>query len=91
MTVPRMAGAVDNPPTGVNVVVPPEARPESKIIMRSGTRATLLMNDDRARIQISVISLENGIAGHTIRVSSLDRKQIYFAEVVSANLLKGRF
>jgi hypothetical protein len=59
--------------------------------MRLGDHATLLLDDDRAQIEISVVSLQNGMAGQTIRVSSLDHKQLYFAEVVSATLVKGRF
>jgi hypothetical protein len=65
--------------------------PKSEITMRAGTHATLVMDDDRSHIQVAVISLENGIAGHRIRVSSPDHKQVYFGEVVSASLLKGSF
>jgi hypothetical protein len=49
------------------------------------------MDDDRAHIQVAVISLESGIAGHTIRVATPDHKQIYRGEIVSANLLKRSF
>jgi flagella basal body P-ring formation protein FlgA len=59
--------------------------------MRAGAHATLVMDDARSHIQVAVISLENGIAGHRIRVASLDHKQVYVAEVVSANLLKRSF
>jgi hypothetical protein len=75
----------------------PSAGPSSEleanavITMRAGTHAKLVMDDDRSHIQVDVISLENGTAGHRIRVASLDRKQVYMAEVVSAILLKGRF
>jgi hypothetical protein len=65
--------------------------PKSEITMRAGTHATLVMDDDRSHIQVAVISLENGMAGHRIRVSSPDHKQVYFGEVVSASLLKGSF
>jgi hypothetical protein len=63
-------------------------KPNAGIIMRAGAHATLVMDDNRSHIQIAVISLENGIAGHRIRVASPDHKQVYVAEVVSANLLK---
>ncbi len=63
----------------------------SDITMRVGTRAMLVMDDHRSHIQVTVISLENGIVGHTIRVASPDHKQVYFGEVVSASLLKGSF
>lgn len=65
--------------------------PKRDITMRAGTHATLVMDDDRSHIQVAVISLENGMVGHRIRVSSPDHKQVYFGEVVSANLLKGSF
>jgi hypothetical protein len=61
------------------------------IVMRAGTHATLVLDDNRSHIQVAVISLENGIAGHRIHVASPDHKQIYIGEVVSANLLRGSF
>lgn len=65
--------------------------PNSEITMRAGTHATLVMDDDRAHIQVAVISLESGMAGHRIRVSTPDHKQFYFGEVVNARLLRGSF
>jgi len=59
--------------------------------IRSGAHATLVMDDERAHIKVSVVSLENGMAGQKIRVASPDHKQIFVAEVVSANLLKRSF
>jgi hypothetical protein len=59
--------------------------------MRAGDHAILTMDDDRAHIRVRVISLENGMAGKWIRVSSLDHKQIYFGEVINSSLLKGSF
>lgn len=64
---------------------------QAPIVMRQGAHATLVMNDSRMQVQVSVISLESGIAGHMIRVESPDHKQIYVAEVVSANQLKRSF
>ncbi len=64
---------------------------KSDFTMPAGTHAVLVMDDARSHIQVSVISLENGMAGHRIRVSSLDHKQFYFGEVVSPILLKGSF
>lgn len=74
-----------------NTSDPSTLNSKSEIIMRAGTRATLLMDDDRLHIQVAVISLENGMAGHRIRVTSPDHKQVYFGEVVSASLLKASF
>ena len=59
--------------------------------MRAGTHATLVMDDGRSHIKVAVVSLENGALGQTIRVASPDHKQTYTAEVVSANVVKGRF
>jgi hypothetical protein len=70
---------------------PTGLKPNVAITMRAGARATLVMDDDRAHIQIAVISLENGIAGHWIRVASPDHKQVYVAEVVNASLLRKSF
>ena len=61
------------------------------ITMRTGTHAMLVMDDDRSHIQIAVISLENGMTGHKIRVASPDHKQFYVAEVVNAHLLRRSF
>jgi hypothetical protein len=66
-------------------------KPNGLITIRAGAHATMKMDDGRSHIQIAVISLENGIAGHKIRVVSSDHKQIYVAEVVGANLLKRSF
>jgi hypothetical protein len=69
----------------------PVLKANMDITMRAGTHATLLMDDNRAHIQVSVICLENGITGHRIHVASPDHKQIYLGEVVNANLLRGSF
>jgi hypothetical protein len=81
------AGTAESMSTGRNI----SASPNSQFTMRAGSRATLVMDDRRSHIQVAVISLQNGMAGHRIRVSSPDHKQVYFGEVVSANLLKGSF
>lgn len=65
--------------------------PSSDVTMPVGTHATLILDDQRSHIQVSVVSLENGIAGHRIRVATPDHKQFYMGEVVSPNLLKGSF
>ncbi len=64
---------------------------QNRIIMRPGAHAMLEMDDARMHVQVAVVSLESGIAGHRIRVESPDHKKIYVAEVVSANLLKRSF
>jgi hypothetical protein len=66
-------------------------KPNVAITMRAGTHAILVMDDNRSHIQIVVVTLENGVAGHSIRVASPDHKQVYLAEVVSAHLLRRSF
>jgi hypothetical protein len=66
-------------------------KPKASVTIRAGARATLVMDDDRSHIQIAVITLESGMVGHKIRVASPDRKQIYYGEVIGANLLKRSF
>jgi hypothetical protein len=63
----------------------------NEIIMRAGTHATLIMDDQRSHIQVAVVSLENGIVGHRIHGASPDHKQTYVGEVVNARLLRGSF
>jgi hypothetical protein len=86
-TAGRAIRAPNDSPAVANAVL----KPNFEITMRAGARATLVMDDDSVHIKIAVVSLENGIAGHRVHVRSPDRKQVYVAEIVSANLLKGRF
>ncbi len=80
-TLPSSAYAFGNPRVNAN----------SEVTMKVGTHATLLMDDQRAHIQVAVISLENGMVGHRIRVATPDHKQTYVGEVVNARLLRGSF
>jgi hypothetical protein len=92
--VSKPEGSVDSTPVAhAFSVVTGDAslKPNTGVVIRAGARATLVMDDARSHIQITVISLENGIAGHTIHVASPDHKQVYAAEVVSANLVKRSF
>jgi hypothetical protein len=92
--VSKLGASVDSTPVvHAFSVVPGDAalKPNTGIVIRAGAHATLVMDDARSHIQITVISLENGIAGHTIHVASPDHKQVYSAEVVSANLVKRSF
>jgi hypothetical protein len=58
-------------------------------LVHSGDRATLVMMSQHMRIELPVVCLSNGSAGHSIRVASTDHKQTYVAEVVGEKLLKG--
>ena len=86
-TTASTTAAPSTPP--MRLIAQPKAN--APITMRVGTHATLVMEDNRAHIQVAVISLENGHTGDKIHVASPDRKQVYVAEVVGPNLLKGSF
>lgn len=55
----------------------------------AGQHATLLMEDNRMRIALEVISIDSGVPGSEVRVSSLDRKQTFRAVVVDAGTVRG--
>lgn len=67
-----------------------EKRDPKSFVVRSGTPATLLLDGERIHIQLSVICLEGGAPGQTIRVASKDHKQTYTAEIVDGSILKAR-
>jgi hypothetical protein len=60
------------------------------LVIRSGGRATLLIEGDHIHIQLPVICLQNGEVGQTIRVTSLDHHQTYAAQVDENGTLRGR-
>jgi len=72
-----------------NAIAPVKHDPKS-FVVRSGTPVTLLIDSERVHIKLSVVCLENGAPGQTIRVASKDHKQTYMAEVVDGSLLRGR-
>ncbi len=65
--------------------------PKAEVMMRTGTRATLVMDDGHVHIRLTVVSLDHGAAGSSIRVATPDHRQIYVGQVVNAELLRGSF
>jgi len=59
-------------------------------VVRSGAPATLQLDSERVHIRISVICLESGAAGQTIRVTGKDRRLVYSARVIDGGHLQGR-
>ena len=57
--------------------------------VRVGAPATLELDENKIHIRLEVICLQGGSAGNRVRVSSLDHKQIYTAQVITPTLLKG--
>lgn len=58
-------------------------------LVRAGSPATLLLEGPHVHISLSVVCLENGILGQTIRVASRDRRQFYTVHVVREGVLEG--
>jgi len=60
------------------------------LAVHAGTPAILQLEGDHIHIQLSVICLEDGTIGQTVRLASKDRRQNYAAQVVDTARLKGR-
>jgi hypothetical protein len=91
MSSPQTAAGPAIVASSASAFIDPRLNANTEVTMKAGTHATLLMDDQRAHIQVTVISLENGMVGHRIRVATPDHKQTYVAEVVNARLLRGSF
>jgi hypothetical protein len=57
--------------------------------VRAGSRGVLLLEGGHVHIQLPVICLENGEIGQKVRVTSLDHRQSYTAEVGGDKVLRG--
>jgi hypothetical protein len=66
-----------------------QARP-SPIAVRAGSPTTLLLDGAHVHISLSVICLENGAPGQTVRATDRDRRQFYTARVAQNGTLEGR-
>ncbi len=58
-------------------------------LMRGGEHATLILETPNSRMSLPVISLQAGVLGQKIRVTSLDHRQFYDAKIVAVGLLEG--
>ena len=65
------------------------ADPQRAPSLRSGSSATLEIEQDKIHIRLAVISLQDGAIGDKVRVTSRDHKQVYMAEIIAPTLLKG--
>jgi hypothetical protein len=59
-------------------------------LVRSGSTAILLLEGTHVHIRLSVICLENGALGQTIRVTDQDRHLTFTARVLQDGILEGR-
>jgi hypothetical protein len=67
------------------------SKPTAPIIMHSNTAATLFIDDARSHLKLSVITLQSGAAGTTIKARTRDHKHIYTAEIINPTTLRGSF
>jgi hypothetical protein len=63
--------------------------PISKVVVRIGSSAILLLDGGHVHIQLLVVCLENGSVGQTIRVTGKGREHTYMALVGSDGFLRG--
>lgn len=63
-------------------------KPTEQPLVARGQPVTLIIDRTDSRISLSVICLEGGVHGQTIRVASPDRKRIYTAEIVSSTMVR---
>jgi hypothetical protein len=61
------------------------------LLVRAGSRATLLLQSGPARITTPVLCLDNGALGNRIRVKNPATKQILSAEIVGRGLVQAWF
>ena len=59
-------------------------------VLRAGSTATLLLEGNHIHIRLSVICLDGGSPGQTIRVTDPDRREVYTAQVIDGVTLEGR-
>jgi hypothetical protein len=70
---------------------PSAARPGPRsFVVRAGSPAVLLLEGDHIHIQLTVVCLENGASGQTIRVASKDHRQTYTAQVGDGSVLRAK-
>lgn len=80
---------IDQLPIALPPILQPAASRAAPPLIRSGSRLTLLLEGKHVRIQLPVISLEDGAMGQSIRVTTVDRRTSYEAQVVNSLILRG--
>ena len=90
LEVARDSGTASGPLTQEGSAGPAATPAPKNYVLRKGSPATLQLDGERVHIRISVICLENGVAGQTIRVTGKDHRLVYTAQVLDTGLLQGR-
>ena len=79
-------GASSKPATSF---IPASMTSSRNYVVRSGSPATLQLDSEHVHIRLSVICLENGAAGQTIRVTGKDRRLVFSAQVIDGGTCRG--
>jgi hypothetical protein len=66
------------------------AKPREPDTIRAGSTAVLFLEGPHLHIQMSVVCLENGSIGQSIRVATRDRRLTFMAEILSDSTLRGQ-
>lgn len=76
----------------MNTAVAPNAERSAAhaTLVHAGVPATLYLDGDHVHIRLTVICLENGVLGQTIRATDKERRMVYQAQVADSGVLKGR-
>jgi len=59
------------------------------IVVHDGSLATLHLDGTHVHISLTVICLDNGSIGQTVRATSIDRHKVYMVRVAENGLLEG--
>jgi len=62
----------------------------AKTVVKKGSAVRLMLEGNHIHIGLSVVCLESGALGQTIRVTDKSHRMVYTAEVVNGGLVKGR-
>ena len=65
-------------------------KPRGFDAIRAGSTAVLFLEGPHVHIQLSVVCLENGSIGQSIRVATRDRRLTFIAEILSDSALRGQ-
>ena len=65
------------------------ARPASRVGLKVGSRALLMIRDGHLDIRLQVLAMDSGGIGQQVRVCTLDRKKIFHATVIGEQTVTG--
>jgi flagella basal body P-ring formation protein FlgA len=68
-----------------------QTKTHTPVLVRAGSRVTMILQNGAARISTPGICLDNGELGSRVRVTNLATKQVLTAEIVDRGLVQARF